>query len=99
MYNQEFAKHLGRWSEKVKNKILNNNMALDIIKNSDVIIYQEICIKKSPFSNTETLKKIKKESCILIKIPSIFLDYSSYDISMKELKKREIENIEKHHLC
>lgn len=69
-----------------------NYIAFDIIKNSDIIVYQEISKEKSFFSNTETLQTHQKKSCKLIKIPSIILDYSNFDISIKELKRREIGN-------
>jgi len=92
LYGEEFRGHLTAWSDKVKNKVLDYNISLDIIKNSDFIIYQEICKEKSEFSNSETLNSIKKDACILIKIPSIYLDYSDYDNSIEELKKREIQN-------
>ena len=90
LYGDEFKMHLGEWSHKTKNKILNYDISIDVIKKSDFIIYQEISKEKSLFCNTETLQSIKKESCRLIIIPSIYFDYS--DISTKELKKREIIN-------
>jgi hypothetical protein len=92
LYGDEFKMHLNEWSHKTENKIINYDISIDVIKKSDVIIYQEISKEKSLFSNTETLQSIKKESCRLIKIPSIYFDYSNYDSSMKELKKREIIN-------
>ena len=92
LYGTEMEPHLGEWIDKVKNKVLNFDLAFDVIKNSDVIIYQEIVKEKSQFSNAETLQALKKESCILIKIPSIHLEYSKYDTSIKELQHREIEN-------
>ncbi len=81
---------MGRWSDKIKNKIDNYDISFDVIKKSDIIVYQEIVKDKSIFSNTETLQTNKKESCILLKIPSIYLDYSNYDLSIKELRQREI---------
>jgi hypothetical protein len=92
LYGDEFKPHLGGWIDKVKNKILDYDISFDVLRNSDVIIYQEISKEKSEFSNTETLRVIKKESCKLIIIPSIYLDYSDYEKSIKELQKREIEN-------
>lgn len=92
MYGEEFREHLGFWSKKVLNKIIDYEKSLDIIKRSDVIVFQEICKDKSLFSNTDTLQTIKKDSCKLIKIPSIFLNYSNYDLSIEELKTREKEN-------
>jgi len=83
---------LGRWIDKVKNKSLDYDVSIDVIKNSDIIVYQEISKEKSEFSNTETLRVIKKESCKLIIVPSIYLDYSDYENSIKELQKREIHN-------
>ena len=91
LYGDEFKKHLDRWTDKVKNKVLDYDIALDVIKTSDVIVYQEITKEKSQFSNTETLESNKKESCRLIKMPSIFLDYANYDESIKELNRREVE--------
>jgi hypothetical protein len=83
---------LGRWIDKVKNKSLDYDVSIDVIKNSDIIVYQEISKEKSEFSNIETLRVIKKESCKLIIVPSIYLDYSDYENSIKELQKREIHN-------
>jgi hypothetical protein len=90
LYGDDFKRCLGNiWDSKIKNKILNYDIAFDIIKNSDVIIYQEINKNKSKFSNTETLQKNKKSSCRLIRIPSIYLNYLEYNNSIKELKNRE----------
>ncbi len=83
---------MGRWIDKVKNKSLDYDVSIDVIKNSDIIVYQEISKEKSEFSNIETLRVIKKESCKLIIVPSIYLDYSDYENSIKELQKREIHN-------
>jgi len=91
-YGEEFKPHLGEWSNKVKNQILDDHLALDILLKSDVIIYQEVTKQKSLYSNTKTLQEIKKESCRLIKLPSIHLDYTNYDASLRELKNREAEN-------
>ena len=82
---------MGRWSDKIKNKIDNYDISFDVIKKSDIIVYQEIVKDKSIFSNTETLQTNKKESCILLKIPYTYLDYSNYDVSIKELMRHEIE--------
>ena len=92
MYGEEFRMHLSGWSHKVNNKITNYDESINTIKNSDIIIYQEIVKEKSLFSNTETLKLIKKESCKLIMMPCIYLVYSNFDISIKELRRRELEN-------
>jgi hypothetical protein len=92
LFGEEMSQYLGVYSDKVKNKIDNYDIIFDVIKNSDVIIYQEISKERSLFSNAETLKTNKKDSCRLIKIPSIHLDYSNYDVSIKELNKRELEN-------
>ena len=92
LFGNEFKPHLGEWSDKVKNKIIDPEKSINCIKNSDIIIYQQIIKDKSYFSNDETLQNLKKETCILIKIPSIYLDYSDYEYSIRELKKREIEN-------
>jgi hypothetical protein len=92
MYGEEFREHLGYWSQKVLNKIVDYEKSLDTIKHSDVIVFQEICKEKSGFSNTETLQTLKKDLCKLIKIPSIYLNYSKFDVSIQELKTREQAN-------
>ena len=81
----------GPWLQKV-NKVLEYEKVLEEIQKSDVVVYQEICQEKSIFCNTPFLKSVVKESCKLVKIPSICLDYDTYDVSMQELVKREIEN-------
>ena len=92
VYGPEFQSHLEPFMDKVKNKIVDDDKIFDVIKNSDFIIYQEISKTKSHFCNTEILQLNKKDSCRLIKMPSIHLDYLNYDISLKELNNREIEN-------
>jgi len=92
LYGEEFTHHLNNWSIKCKNKILDYDKSIQKIKDSDIIIYQNIDIKKSLFCNTNTLCKIMKNSCKLIKIPSIYLIYNDFDNSIKELIKRENEN-------
>lgn len=89
-YGDEFEPHLGTWSDKVINKIINMDESIEIIKNSDFIIYQEIDIHKSYFSNFEKLCELKNTNCQLIKIPSIYINYNDYDNSIKELQHREI---------
>jgi hypothetical protein len=89
LYGEEFREHIGSWSNKCKNKILDYNKSIEQIKISDVIVYQEIVKEKSFFSNTETLLSIMKQGCKLIRIPSIYLDYNDYDNSLQELKRRE----------
>lgn len=42
LYGEEFKQHLGSWSNKCKNKILDYNLSIELIKNSDFIIYQDI---------------------------------------------------------
>ena len=93
LYGEEFHGHIvQKWTEKCHNKIMEYEKSIEQIKNSDVIIFQEIVKEKSLFSNTETLKSLKKESCKIIKIPSINLDYDNYDESLKELQERENMN-------
>jgi hypothetical protein len=92
LYGKEFEQHLNNWSDKCINKILNYDDAIIKIQNSDIIVYQEIDIDKSIFCNTKKLQEIKKSSCKLIKMPSIWLDYNDYDNSLKELQSREKNN-------
>ena len=77
---------------KCKNKIIDYDNSIQTIKDSDIIIYQNIDVNKSLFSNTNTLSEIKKNSCKLIKIPSIYLNYNDFNNSIKELINRENEN-------
>lgn len=77
-------------SDKVNNKIIEQYEAIEIIKNSDFIIYQETNISKSYFSNYNKLRQLKNYTCKLIRIPSIYLNYNDYDNSLKELQRREI---------
>jgi len=92
LYGEEFQPHLNTWSDKCKNKILNYDESIQKIKDSDVIIYQNINVTKSLFSNTKTLQEIKKSSCKLIQIPSIYLNYNDFDNSIQELINRENVN-------
>ena len=41
-YDKEFNKHLDEWADKCKNKITDYDDAINRIKESDIIIYQEI---------------------------------------------------------
>ena len=92
LYGEEFKPHINDWTMKCKNKILDYDKSIQTIKDSDIIIYQNINVNKSSFSNTNTLNEIKKNSCKLIKIPSIYLVYNDFDNSIKELINRENEN-------
>jgi hypothetical protein len=83
---------LGNWSVKCKNKIIDYDNSIQAIKDSDIIIYQNIDINKSLFSNTNTLHELTNNSCKLIKIPSIYLIYNDFSNSIKELINRENEN-------
>ena len=91
-YGDEILPHLGNWAEKCKNKIIDYDVSIETIKNSDIIIYQEISLSISSISNTNKLSKLKKNNCKLIKIPSIHLTYSDFDNSIQEIIKRENTN-------
>jgi hypothetical protein len=92
LYGDHFKPHIGGWSDKVKNKIVEYDASIDAIKNSDIIIYQQISKERSSFCNTESLQIIKKESCKLILVPYMYFKYSDFNNSIEELKKREIRN-------
>jgi len=87
-----FKQFLGEWSEKCSNKILDYNESIERIKLSDIIIFQEIVEEKSSICNSKMLNELKKETCVLIKIPSIYFDYSNYELSLRELEEREVKN-------
>lgn len=92
LYGEEFKQHLGNWSVKCKNKIIDYDNSIQTIKDSDIIIYQNIDVEKSLFSNTNTLRELTNNSCKLIKIPSIYIIYNDFSNSIKELINRENEN-------
>jgi len=91
-YGNYFNKYLREWSEKCKNKITDPGESISIIRDSDIIIYQNIDIRKSYFCNTERLKALKKKTCKLIIIPSIYYNEHDFDNCIKELIKRETIN-------
>lgn len=91
-FGTQFDTHFGNWSVKCKNKIIDYDISIQTIKDSDIIIYQNIDVNKSLFSNTNTLSKLTNNSCKLIQIPSIHLFYNDFDNSIKELINRENEN-------
>jgi hypothetical protein len=67
-------------------------LAIEVVEKSDVIVHQEVSKEKSLFANMETLQTLKKDSCILIKIPSIHLDYSNFNASIERLMQYETQN-------
>jgi hypothetical protein len=93
--NHFFPYSIAEWTSKCNNKINEKEQILNKIKTSDIIIYQEIDIDKSSFSNEETLKKERKKNAKLIKIPSVIFFHDDYEKSINELKKREnINNVD-----
>lgn len=92
LYGEEFRPCIGNWSVKCENKILDYDNSIQKIRDSDIIIYQEIDIHKSVFSNTNYLMQITKNNCKLIKIPSVYLIYDDFDNSIEKLIQRENEN-------
>jgi hypothetical protein len=88
-YDEEFNEHVQDWADKCDNKILFLDDALERIDESDIIIYQEIRLERSTFSNTKKLLEIKKDTCRLIKVPSIYFDYNNYEKSINKLIIRE----------
>ena len=90
LYGAEMKEH--DWSHICMNSFTEYEESLEQIKLSDVIIFQEINKNKSLFSNEETLRQMKKSTCTLIKLPSIFFHYDNYDKSLVELQNREIIN-------
>jgi hypothetical protein len=91
-YSEDFNKHLGLWSNKCKNKITDYDISIKQIKNSDIIIYQNVKINLTLFAYTEKLNELKKNTCRLIQISSIYLIYKEYDDSIKKLQDRENNN-------
>ena len=95
LYGDEFKQYLFLpWSDKCQHKISNYEEAkLHIQNSSDIIFYQEIHESKSEFCNTAFLTRSKKATCRLIKLPSIYIDYSNFDQSLNELRLREDANL------
>lgn len=93
LYGEEFRPHVGPgWSSKCRNKIVDYEEGMNVIKNSDVIVFQEMKPETSTFCNTKCLQDLKKESCKLIKIPCFYFDYNDFDNSLEELQRRENMN-------
>lgn len=90
LYDNDFLQFYGPWLDKV-NKRLDVESIFQELKQCDVVVYQEITKEKSLFCNTPSLKSLTKESCQLVKIPSICFEYDTYDVSLQELIKREDE--------
>jgi len=90
LYGDEFRPHVVKYSDKCKNKILDFDKSIEQIKQSQIILYQEIAKEKSPFSNSITLHELAP-TAQFIKLPSIYLEYAKYDTSIIELEKRELE--------
>ena len=88
-YDDEFNEHVQDWADKCDNKIFFEDEAIERIEESDIIIYQEIGLDKSAFSNTQKLLEIKKETSRLITVPSIRFDYNDYEKSINKLIIRE----------
>ena len=93
-YGDECSQHVNdnNWTAKCKNKYIDYDNSIQTIKDSDIIIYQEIGLEKTLFSNTNKLRELTNNSCKLIMIPSIYLIYDDFDNSIKELINRENEN-------
>lgn len=92
VYGDEFIHHLGTWSDKCQNKILDYDNSIEQIKISDIIIFQNVDLKKSNFCNKQTISELKKRDCMVIQIPSIYIETYNFDESIKELIKREEKN-------
>ncbi len=60
LYDDSFKQYLGEWSDKCKNKIIDYNEAINQIKESDYIIFQNIDDNKSSYCNTSILNELKK---------------------------------------
>ncbi len=91
LYDEDFRRYLWEWSDKCENKILDPVEIEKSIRESDIIIYQDIVLTKSSFSNESKLNDWKKPTCRLLKIPSMFLDYNDFNNSILEAIKREDE--------
>lgn len=92
MYGEEFRMHLTGYSNKCKNKILDYNESIQKIKESNIIIYQNVSLEKSAFCNTKTLYELKRENCKIIQMSSIFCNMSDFDNSIKNMIDRENKN-------
>jgi len=90
-YGNEFLPFLDSWSDKCVDKILHHEGAIARVRESDVIVYQEVVGTKSTFCNEWTLQELKAPGCMLLKVPSIQWDYNDVDI-VKGLRDREIAN-------
>lgn len=93
VYGEEFKYCFGEWSQKCNNIITEyEDNYIKELQSSDIIIYQEVKEEKSLFANEIIINKLKKDNCLLIKLPVIYFDYSNYDNSYIELTNREERN-------
>ena len=87
-YGPEFEIHLGKWSQKCQNKIRSHDDSIKELHQSDFVLYQEV--KSSKIANPAIIGMYKKNTTQVYKFPSVYLDFGSYEASIKELKFREI---------
>lgn len=80
------------WIKKVENKVENYDDSKEYIKICDYVFFQEICKKKSEFSNKNSLLDLKKPTCKLTMFPSIYIEYNNFDESILELINKENKN-------
>ena len=80
LFGELFRRHVGKWADKCKNKILEEDSSIEIIKHCDIIIYQDIMPEKSNFGNDSFLKKNIKDGCKTIKIPSMHIKINTENV-------------------
>ena len=88
-YGDEFKEHIGEWSDKCLNKIIDYSEGVEYVKSCDIIVCNIIISEKSPFFNINNLRLISKESCRIISIPPMYYIKENHDSCINELKNRE----------
>ncbi len=86
-----FIQHLGPWSSKCINKIIDPTQSTGFISDADIVVCNIICKQTSPLFNYASLLAMVKPTCRIIAIPSMYLSTDKYDESVVELKRREAE--------
>lgn len=101
-YDKSFLVHMGKWSDKCKNHILDEMEGIKYIKSCSYIIYHPIQENKSKYFNSTNLMQLKDLKCKMFSLQRVHIDYyndkSHYNLylsSIQEIKKREkLNNID-----
>ena len=89
-YNPDMITSLAK-KDNCYNKITDTQEGIGFIQECDVVVYQKINESTSPFFN-KIIIKTYNPNAKFISVPSMYFNCDKYEMSMEELKRREIEN-------